>query len=127
MSENIKKYPIFYQGKKYEIQIEEKWYFTDTWGNYQCCKYIVIYKSTIGYHLSKIFNKDDVYYYKRYSVRLNYIKEKYHLAEDDENYYVDLFKCAFKEYLNEHKKDIDDETRNNKQVKALKHWDGIIS
>lgn len=96
-------------------------------GNYQCCKYIVIYKSTIGYHLSKFFNKDDVYYYKRYSVKLDYIKGKYFLTESDENYYVDLFKYAFKEYLNEHKKDIDDEITNNKQIKALKHWDGVIS
>lgn len=31
MSNNIKKYPIFYQGKEYEIRIEEVWY-KDTWG-----------------------------------------------------------------------------------------------
>ena len=126
LNDKIKKYPVFYQGEEYEIRIEEIWY-KEPFYDYLCWEYIVIYRSTVGYHLSKIFNKDAVFRYKRYSVRLNYIKEKYHLTESDENYYVDLFKCAFKEYLNEHKKDIDDEITNNKQIKALENWDGVIS
>lgn len=126
MSKNIKKYPIFYQGEKYEIRIEEKWY-KEPFYNCQCWEYIVIYKSTIGYHLSRIFNNDKIFQYKRYSVKLSYLKEKYFLTESDENYYIDLFKYAFKDYLNEYKEDIDDEITNNKQIKALKNWDGVIS
>lgn len=50
MNENIKKYPIFYQGEEYEIRIEEEKISVDY--AYILNRYVKIYKiSTRTYYL----------------------------------------------------------------------------
>ena len=124
---DIKKYPVFYQGEEYEIRIElEKIY--SVLGFY-LGRYIVIYKVTKS--PSRFFNKKQdkikLKYKKVCSVILDNIEREINkICPTDENYYIELFKYAFKRYISERDKEIAAKNIENKKLKALEKWDGVI-
>lgn len=121
--ENIKKYPIYYKDKEYEIRIEsEKEY--DAFYNNHIQDYINIYEIIKQKHhwFSKVSTYDKKYYNKVYQIPLNKIYELNPLLEiikNDENYYIELFEQAFKYYIEPIK-------IKEKQLAALNNWNGII-
>lgn len=131
MSENIKKYPIFYQDEEYEIRIEkEKEFNPYGWVN---SMYVNIYEvSTYKYYLLGQFpiGKDKKEYTKVYSISLNSLECKLYdnnssskgklICSDSDNYYIELFKLAFEQYI----KPLE---VKEKQLAALDKWDGVIS
>lgn len=115
MSETIKKYPIYYKNKEYEIMIEEERF--DEWF-YNTC--INIYEvSTYTFCLLGYPIVDKIKYEKVYSTNLNYLKQKLSIGENSDDYYVELFKLAFKQYI----EPIETEER---QLASLEKWDGVI-
>ena len=118
MIEDIKKYPVYYNNKEYEIKIEEEKLFMNDGYIYDI--YINIYEVItyegylLGiYPLAKTKKK----YKKVYSIELDNFKNKIY---NDDNYYVELFKLAFKQY-------IDPIKTKEKQLLALDKWDGVIN
>lgn len=125
LNDEIKKYPVFYQGEEYEIRVKlGKIYRPE---GYYYGEYINIYK--VIKYFPKFFNKkqEKIKYKKVYSVILDDIK--YDIKEfksSDENYYIKLFKHAFEKYMTECKvKNIINDTKD-KQLAALEKWDGVI-
>lgn len=130
MSENIKKYPIFYQGEEYEIRIEkEKEFNPYGWVNFM---YVNIYEvSTYKYYLLGQFpiGKDKKEYTKVYSISLDSLEHKLYdnnssskgklVCSDSDDYYIELFKLAFEQYIKPLK-------IKEKQLAALENWNGVI-
>lgn len=121
--ENIKKYPIYYKDKKYEIRIEN-----EKEHDGYCCRiqdYISIYEITIKqkhHWFSKVSTYDKKYYNKVYQISLNKmygLNPLLEIIKNDENYYIELFEQAFKYYIEPIK-------IKEKQLVALNNWDGII-
>ena len=118
----IKKYPVLYQGEEYEIRIEK--YYVQ-FGIFD--DYIVIYKVTKH---KNWFGKEKINYKEVDKSDINIIiadmSENMNINKSDENYYIELFKTAFNWYsksLKRYKKIIDNK---NKQLAALKEWNGVI-
>lgn len=115
MSETIKKYPIYYKNKEYEIRIEEERF--DEWF-YNTC--INIYEvNTYTSYLLGCPIRDKRKYKKVYSKNLNYLKQRLSIGKNSDDYYVELFKLAFKKYI----EPIETEER---QLAALENWNGVI-
>lgn len=115
MSETIKKYPIYYKNKEYEIRIEEE-------NIYDCTyyEYINIYEvNTYTFYLLGYPIADKIKYEKVYSTNLDYLKQKLCIGKNSNNYYIELFKLAFKQYI----EPIETEER---QLAALDNWNGVI-
>ena len=110
MAEEIKKYPVFYNGEEYEIRIENE-------------VFVNIYKVKKHYN---IFHIEKIKYIKVYYDFLNRIISSVSLTNADEDYYIKIFKTAFKLYLKSIKIKSEKEKRKNKQLTALQEWDGII-
>ena len=64
--------------------------------------------------------KDGKKYDKVYSTELDYLKQKLYISEDSDDYYIELFKLAFKQYIKPLK-------AKKRQLAALENWDGVIS
>ena len=106
MSEVIKKYPIYYNNEEYEIRIEEEKIFTPIGWCYNM--HVNIYEVNVyTLYLLEYPIKDDKKYDKVYSTELDYLKQKLYISEDSDDYYIELFKLAFKQYVKpiEDKKD----------------------
>ena len=119
----IKKYPVFYQNEEYEIRMEKEKEYNHL-GTLNYKEYINIYKVTIIVSPNKN-RRNKIKYNKVYSIRTYSIECNFKLIKD-ENYYINLFKYAFKEYLNEHNKNIANKNLENKQLAALENWNGVI-
>ena len=116
MSEDIKKYPIYYKDEEYEIRIEEdEKRYDGIWDGFYPVQCITIYKVTN----QKCFLKNKKKYDKVYSIDLSIIKNELVFLKDFDSYYVKLFKEAFNRYI----KPVE---IKNKQLKALKEGDGVI-
>lgn len=111
MSKDIKKYPIYYKDEEYGIRIEDEKRY-DGFYPVQC---ITIYKVTN----QKCFLKNKKKYDKVYSIDLSIIKNELVFLKNFDSYYIKLFEEAFNRYI----KPIE---IKNKQLKALKEWDGVI-
>lgn len=115
MSETIKKYPIYYKNKEYEIRIEEERIYDCTYD-----EYINIYEvNTYTSYLLVCPIGDKRKYKKVYSTNLNYLKQRLSIGKNSDDYYVELFKLAFKQYI----EPIETEER---QLASLEKWDGVI-
>ena len=117
MSEDIKKYPIYYKDEEYEIRIEDEKCYDGIWGGFYPVQCITIYKVTN----QKCFLKNKKKYDKVYSIDLSMLTclNRISNLKDSKNYYIELFKTAFNCYI----KPVE---IKNEQIKALKEWDGVI-
>lgn len=116
----IKKYPVFYQGEEYEIRIENPY-------KYIVVEEIIIYKVT---KYKNWFGKDKISYEKVYSISIDLLKSfNKHLCyfDDDDYYYVKLFKEAFDYYKSSIKLEKEKEIKQEKRLAALEKWDGVIN
>lgn len=121
MSEKIiKKYPIYYKDKEYEIRIEkEKEYHYGLNINFTS-DYVNIYEVNESKNILFNYFNDKIKYKKVYSESLKYISNNnYELDSLNENYYIKLFKIAFIKY-------IEPIETKEKQLAALNNWDGVI-
>lgn len=125
----VKKYPIIYEDKEYEIRIEEH----NIICIYKITKYKTFFKNEkIKYE--KIFEipiKELILDIVPYNNFYGFIEEK---AKDvdpsSDNYYIQLFTKAFKKYMEKEKasKKLEESIENTKKLRlaALEEWDGII-
>ena len=119
MSEVIKKYPIYYNNEEYEIRIEKEEIFAPMGLFYDM--HVNIYEVNVcTFYLLDYPVKDKKEYNKVYSTELDYLKQKLYISEDSDDYYIELFKLAFKQYI----KPLEAKKR---QLAALENWDGVIS
>ena len=137
----INKYPIFYQGEKYEVRIKI-YQDEDAWGGTYEERVINIYKiKEYKLFFNKIFRRKKVFTTNINKVPIikkgiikydnGIIKQEIIGVEPDQNsdeYYIQLFKNAFKLYidkLNEKIKE-EEEEEENRKLAALKQWNGVI-
>ena len=116
----IKKYPVFYQGEEYEIRIENPY-------KYIVVEEIIIYKVT---KYKNWFGKDKISYEKVYSISIDLLKSynKYlYYFDDNDCYYIKLFKKAFDYYKCSIKLEKEKEIKQEKRLAALEKWDGVIN
>lgn len=111
-NEEIKKYPVFYQGEEYEIRIE----------NGEISDYVYIYK--VKKH--HIFNIKITRHIQVYMELLDFIVNYNKIVKTSEDYYVKIFETAFEMYLISIKIESKEKELKNKQLTALQEWDGII-
>lgn len=115
MSEDIKKYPIYYKDEEYEIRIERPYI-----SMYIFDEYITIYKVT----KRKWFGKTKLIYEPVERYNMDFITVEGN--GNGEDYYIILFKEVFNMYLESSEYYRKKEELKNKQLKALKEWDGVI-
>lgn len=111
-TEEIKKYPVFYNGEEYEIRIE----------NGALLDYVYIYKVKKHY----IFNIKITRHIQVYDVVLDALVNYNKIAKTSEDYYIKIFKTAFEMYLRSIKIESEKKGLKNKQLAALQEWDGFI-
>ena len=135
----INKYPIFYQGEKYEVRIKI-YQDEDAWGGTYEERVINIYKvkeyKLFFYKIfrrKKIFatNIDKVPIIKKGIIKYNngIIKREIIGVEPDQNsdnYYVELFKNAFQLYIDKLNKEAQEQKKENRKLAALENWNGVI-
>ena len=133
----INKYPIFYQGEKYEVRIKI-YQDEDAWGGTYEERVINIYKiKEYKLFFNKIFRRKKVFKVniKKVPIVNNLIiKDKkgnviqkitsIEPYQNSDEYYIQLFKNAFKLYIDKLNEKIKEE--ENRKLAALKQWDGII-
>ena len=110
----IKKYPVFYNGKEYEIRIEKPYLL-----NWDYRYYITIYKVKKYFLCYKKYNRI-------FFESLDNVLRQSNADNFDKNYYIKLFKYTFKTYLDSIQWKLTKEEIKNKQLTALQEWDGII-
>ena len=109
----MKKYPVIYKGKEYEVRWEEYYGFTE----------LVIYEVKIINIFGKLKTKTYKEKFKEYE---KVIKEFVSISSSDPNYYIEEVKELFKIWeADEHCKKYGEEIENNKK-QALAEWDGVI-
>lgn len=134
-TEEIKKYPVFYNGEEYEIRIEQPYYISSYWYNRK--EYVTIYKVT---KRKTLFGRIKIEYEKVYeetkkSLIFNYttdndgnkimIKSKDIDVSSDDSY-IQLFKKAFNLYKDKLKREKEIEEEQERKLAALQEWDGVI-
>ena len=111
----MKKYPVIYKGKEYEVRWEER--IVD----YRCRpKALVIYEVTA----SKILKRKKYKY-----VYMEYRSELFcyaHLQKDDPDFYIKEVKRLFEFYEEYEKEKREKEMIESNKKKALAEWDGVI-
>ena len=130
----IKKYPVFYNGEEYEIRIEQPYYIAYY---YNKTEYVTIYKVI---KRKTLFGRTKIEYEKVYektkkSLIFNYtiddngneimIKSK-DIDISSDTYYIQLFKKAFNLYKDKLKREKEIEEEQERKLAALQKWDGII-
>ena len=118
--EKIKKYPIFYQDKEYEIRIEE---FCGISGMLTDTYYVRIYEVKKSYNK---FRKEKTKYNRVFDDFLNNVTVESHAFKTEEDYYIKIFNTAFKMYLEHCQEELKKEELKNKQLMALQNWNGVI-
>ena len=113
----MKKYPITYKNKEYEVRWEEG----SLLGKH-------FYDHITVYEVKKIL-KNYKYYKEVYSVNENYLMDylsSIHIYKDNPNYYIEEIKCLFNlmEY-DASKKEKANKEKYTKE-KALEEWNGIL-
>ena len=107
----MKKYPVTYKGKEYEV----RWEATPF-------KYIVIYEVK---HFWKIkYYRQRFYEYESEINRL--VKAWENVPENDPSYYIAQVRTLFELWRRVLKNAEDEETAEIKKQKALAEWDGVI-
>jgi len=111
----MKKYPIKYKGKEYEVRWMSHIFGTQLY-IYQVDTYKILFKTI------------QTYTYK-YDIAEDFIVEKLvtnGICKDDPNYYIEEIKVLFEKW--EKYKHITKEykTIQNNKEKALAEWDGVI-
>lgn len=130
----IKKYPVFYNGEEYEIRIEQPYYIAYY---YNKTEYVTIYKVI---KRKTLFGRTKIEYEKVYektkkSLIFNYtiddngneimIKSKdIDISSDDS--YIQLFKKAFNLYKEKLEREREIEEEQERKLAALQKWDGVI-
>ena len=127
-NDEIKKYPIYYHGEKYEIRLKiynHKDYFNNIYKK----RFVIIYKVKEY----KIFFKKIFKYKKVFDLELpilttinkgtRYDREPNRNSED---YYVELFNAIFKSYIQGLNDEKAEQELEKKQIEALENWHGII-
>lgn len=118
--EKIKKYPIFYQDKEYEIRIEK---FCEISGMLTDTYYVRIYEVKKSYNK---FRKEKTKYNRVFDDFLNNVTVESHAFKTEEDYYIKIFNTAFKMYLEHCQEELKKEELKNKQLMALQNWNGVI-
>lgn len=105
----MKKYPVTYKGKEYEVRWEQE----------ICGDYISIYE------VGKIFKKFKTYECI-YSVQEETIDEVLYLSKNDPNYYIEETKKLFEFWERVQKVKKEKELIEANKQKSLEEWDGIV-
>ena len=126
----IKKYPVFYNNEEYEIRIEAydgvDYFYTDA-------EYVIIYKvikhknwlgrTKITYEKVHEENKKLLMYnYKNNNNGSGIMTKDKAVDINSDDYYIQLFKKAFNLY----KAVLEKEKAEERKLAALQEWDGII-
>ena len=134
-NEEIKKYPVFYNGEEYEIRIEQPYYIAYY---YNKTEYVTIYKVI---KRKTLFGRTKIEYEKVYEKTKESLIFNYTIDDDDGNeimikskdidigsdtYYIQLFKKAFNLYKDKLKREKEIEEEQERKIVALQEWDGII-
>lgn len=134
----IKKYPIFYQGQKYEIRLK-KYQYDDTCGGLYKERVIEIYKiKEYNIFFKKIFKRKKVFdididkILKKWTVKDKKCNVIYkiidrELNKNSDEYYVQLFKNAFQLYIDELNKEAQEQEKENRKLTVLEDWNGVIN
>lgn len=111
----MKKYPVIYKGKEYEVRWEFNIISTD----------LVIYEVKTNYIFGKIKRKTYKEKYRKNEMWVELEKETI-LSEKDPNYYIKEVKMLFKmwEAKLKEKEELEETYRIKEQ--ALAEWDGVI-
>lgn len=127
-NDEIKKYPIYYHGEKYEIRLKI-YNHKDSFNNIYKKRFVIIYKVKEY----KIFFKKIFKYKKVFDLELpilttinkgtRYDREPNRNSED---YYVELFNAIFKSYIQGLNDEKAEQELEKKQIEALENWHGII-
>lgn len=106
----MKKYPVTYKGKKYEVRWEQT-----MWEDY-----ISIYEVIVG----KVFKFKT--YECIYSVPEETIDEVLYLSKNDPNYYIEETKKLFEFWERGQKVKKEKELIEANKQKSLEEWDGVV-
>lgn len=135
----IKKYPIFYQGEKYEVRIKIC-QDEDAWGGIYEERVINIYEvKEYNIFFKKIFKRKKVFTTNIKKIPIikkviikdnkgNVIQKITNIEsdQDSDEYYVQLFQNAFQLYIDKLNKEAQKQEKENRKLAALKNWNGII-
>ena len=138
-SNKIKKYPIFYQGEKYEVRIKI-YQDEDAWGGIYEERVINIYEvKEYNIFFKKIFKRKKVFTTNIKKIPIikkviikdnkgNVIQKITNIEpdQDSDEYYVQLFQNAFQLYIDKLNKEAQKQEKENRKLAALKNWNGII-
>lgn len=138
-SNKIKKYPIFYQGEKYEVRIKIC-QDEDAWGGIYEERVINIYEvKEYNIFFKKIFKRKKVFTTNIKKIPIikkviikdnkgNVIQKITNIEsdQDSDEYYVQLFQNAFQLYIDKLNKEAQKQEKENRKLAALKNWNGII-
>lgn len=138
-SNKIKKYPIFYQGEKYEVRIKIC-QDEDSWGGIYEERVINIYEvKEYNIFFKKIFKRKKVFTTNIKKIPIikkviikdnkgNVIQKITNIEsdQDSDEYYVQLFQNAFQLYIDKLNKEAQKQEKENRKLAALKNWNGII-
>ena len=106
----LHKCPIIYKNKEYGIRMEIPKYINSPLIKFDIYKIVT---------KRNIFKKDNLKAEIIYSVYLN--KSSYDKSSN--NYYIQMFKYAFKLYLDS----LEENNNENNQIESLEKWDGVIN
>ena len=138
-SNKIKKYPIFYQGEKYEVRIKIC-QDEDACGGIYEERVINIYEvKEYNIFFKKIFKRKKVFTTNIKKIPIikkviikdnkgNVIQKITNIEsdQDSDEYYVQLFQNAFQLYIDKLNKEAQKQEKENRKLAALKNWNGII-
>ena len=108
----MKKYPVTYKGKEYEVR----------WEQHLCSDDISIYEVIERKILWKTFK----IYECIYSEPEETIDEVLYLSKNDPNYYIEETKKLFEFWERAQKKDKEKELIEENKQKSLEEWDGVV-
>lgn len=105
----MKKYPVIYKNKEYEVRWDK-----DIFGDF----YIEIYEVK---HLGKI-----KYYKIKHIEHERVVNEFLHISKNASNYYIEQAKVLFKLWETKNQVKEDEKAAEIKKQKALAEWEGVI-
>lgn len=108
----MKKYPVIYKGKEYEVR----------WNTVFYIDYLTIYE------VKKIFGikyRKEIYSEEECDIK-KILNNLDNFDEDDPNYYIEEIKCLFIQMEIENAIYKRQKQTKNKQEQVLKEWDGVI-
>ena len=115
----MKKYPVIYQGKEYEVRWEQEVCCGITSDTKIVMYEVVSYTSFFTHKKKNKYKRLDAYYACN-------INELYDLSQNDEDLYVKQAKYAILEFFKEIEEDKQQKVLEESQKQKLEEWNGVI-